>query len=142
MAVRIKIQVVSKDRGLTLESVGLINTGFESSTPQILLPGRAAEILGFLPALPSGVQSRVYETAGGVVRFSFLEEMAKVKVITKDRQTEFVSCSVIISEHEREILLNDAVVEQMGIEIIKVRSGKWRFFGEADLRDTSQPHYW
>jgi hypothetical protein len=138
----VKIPLVSKDKGISLDSVGLVNTGFESPTPQILLPRYAAERLGFLPSFPSKTQTKVYETAGGIARFLFLEDVVKLKVVTGDKQTDFVSCSVIISDQDREILLNDAVVEQLGIEILKVRSGIWRFFGEACLRDSSEPHYW
>ncbi|MCR6692033.1 MAG: hypothetical protein MRT15_06565 [archaeon YNP-LCB-003-016] len=35
-----------------LETVALVNTGFETPNPQILLPVKAAEKLGIWPNLP------------------------------------------------------------------------------------------
>jgi hypothetical protein len=36
-----------------LETVALVNTGFETPSPQILLPVKAAERLGLWPNLPA-----------------------------------------------------------------------------------------
>jgi len=36
--------------------------------------------------------------------------------------------------HEREILLSDAVIEELEIEILSPKTGLWRFRGESKIR--------
>ncbi len=51
MAVRVKIKITLSNEK-SLETTALVNTGFESIEPQLLLPVKAAEKLGIWPNLP------------------------------------------------------------------------------------------
>ena len=51
MGVRVKIRIVLKN-GKSLETVALVNTGFEAPVAQLLIPVKAAEQLGLWPDLP------------------------------------------------------------------------------------------
>jgi hypothetical protein len=43
MAVRVRVRISAGDR--SLETIALVNTGYEVETPQILVPIPAAEVL-------------------------------------------------------------------------------------------------
>ena len=34
------------------------------------------------------------------------------------------------------------IIEELGIEIVKPRSGLWRFAGEEGVRGSEEPEYW
>ena len=46
MAVRIRLCVRNRETGASIETTALINTGFETDSPQLLLPTGAARELG------------------------------------------------------------------------------------------------
>ena len=43
---------------------------------------------------------------------------------------------------ELEVLLGDALIEELGIDIVKPRSGLWRFIDERKLRTSKEIEYW
>ena len=64
--VRLRIKAVKGVRaGKAVETTALVNTGFETDSPELLVPLRLSEALGFWPELPEGTKVEVYETAGG-----------------------------------------------------------------------------
>ena len=52
MAVRVRLEIKSRCTERTLEVVVLLNSGFETETPQLLVPIAVAEKLGLWPSLP------------------------------------------------------------------------------------------
>jgi hypothetical protein len=140
MGVRVKLRV-SSDIG-EIEASALLNTGFEGEGPEVLFPLRAAELLGLWPSLPKGAEIRGFETPGGVVRMYYLRQAVKARAITEDRESNAVECSAIISEIEREILLNDKAIDEFGFIIESPGKGLWRFRGEGKDRESEAPQYW
>ena len=67
MGVRVRLTISSSKVGSPLDTSSLLNTGFESEEPEMLVPVIVAEVLGFWPDLPKGVVLKPYETAGGTV---------------------------------------------------------------------------
>jgi hypothetical protein len=63
-----------------LETVALVNTGFETPNPQILLPVKAAEKLKLRPNLPPDALVETYDTAGGPTRVYRVRNAVKVEV--------------------------------------------------------------
>lgn len=45
----------------------------------------------------------------------------------KDKQSAEVDCTVVISEHEEEVLLSDKLLDALGVTLIKPGAGLWRF---------------
>ena len=43
---------------------------------------------------------------------------------------------------EMEVLLSDALIEELGINIVKPKSGLWKFMGEEKLRKSEEAEYW
>ena len=49
MAVRVKLRIRARGSGRGVETIALVNSGFETTTPQLLIPRRLAEELGIRP---------------------------------------------------------------------------------------------
>lgn len=143
MAVRVKIEIHSVDKDLSVLSTALLNSGFESEIPLVLVPAKVAEHLGFLPQLPVNAVAETYEAAGGsAIRVYSIENVIKVRVVTDDRETDFTACSIIISEGEREVILSDLLIDELEIIIEKSGVGLWRFNDEGRIRSSLQPQHW
>ena len=52
MVVRVRLEMKSRCTERTLEVIALLNSGFETETPQLLVPIAVAEKLGLWPSLP------------------------------------------------------------------------------------------
>jgi len=78
----------------------------------------------------------VLDTAGGEVLGYFVPNAVKLTVLEDDRTSKTITCNAIISLHEREVLLSDAVIEELEIEILSPKTGVWRFRGEGKTRKT------
>lgn len=144
MGVRVRVKLTSKT-GSSIEANSLLNTGFETEGPEILIPIRIAEALDLWPELPDGTAVRAYETAGGTVRMATIEEGVKIQVIAGEGRPgsrEPLVCSATISEVEREVLLSDRAIEELGIVIESSGRGLWRFKDEAELQESVEPQYW
>jgi hypothetical protein len=85
MAVRIKLKLKSKTSGRIMETSALINTGFETENPQILIPVRLAkELLLYPPPYTSNIIE--IGTAGGPSKVFLIRNDADIWVITEDRE--------------------------------------------------------
>ena len=65
-----------------------------------------------------------------------------VKVVTEDKESEWVRARAVSVPGELEVLLSDALIEKLNINIVKPRSGLWRFIGEEKLRRSEEAEYW
>jgi len=143
MAVRIKIEIQALNKPSKVEAIVLLNSGFESENPEILLPSRVAELLGFLPDLPASAVTNTYETAGDYeLKMHFLQDSVKIKILTEDKKNAPVLLSAVISEQEREVILSDSAIDSLGIDIVTFSVGEWRFKGETKLRASFKKQLW
>ncbi len=143
MSVRIKIEIQALNKSSKVEAICLLNSGFESETPQILLPSRVAELLGLLPNLPASAVTKTYDTAGEYeLKMHFLENSVKINVLTEDRKSVPILNSALISEQEREVILSDNTIDSLGIDIISFSIGEWRFKGETKIRASFKKQLW
>jgi len=55
-------------------------------------------------------------------------------VVEEGRTSKTLVCNAVVSPHGGEVLLSDAVIEELEIEILSPRSGLWRFRGEDKVR--------
>lgn len=126
MAVRVKLKIETVDHKV-LESVALINTGFETEKPELLLPVKAAEKLGLWPSLPPEARVEIYDTAGGPMRVYVIPKKAKATILTEDREGREVVSDIVISHTEVEILIGDKLAGEMQVVIEDPGEGIWRF---------------
>jgi hypothetical protein len=80
MAVRLRLRVRGKSRGV-VETIALLNSGFETPTPQLLIPVSIAKSLNLWP--PEGAYEVTLDTAGGPLRAWFYPRSAYVSVMVR-----------------------------------------------------------
>lgn len=139
--VRIKIEIAPLKGGPSLEINSLLNTGFGTEEPEVLVPVKVAEKLSFWPKLPEGAVIRPYETPGGITRMCHLAKPIEVKGITENRISRAIKCNLVISEIEHEVLLSDMAISELEIVIEDAGKGLWRFREESKIRNSVEPQY-
>jgi hypothetical protein len=103
----------------------------------------SGETLGLHPPPPTATIAEL-GTAGGPVRMFIVRDALEVWVVTGDRSVGPRVADALISGVEEEVLINDKLVEELGIVVVAAGSGKWRFIDDpADkVRVTEKPQYW
>ncbi|MEM3506992.1 MAG: hypothetical protein QW589_02065 [Candidatus Bathyarchaeia archaeon] len=137
MPVRVKVKLKSKTSEVV--TTGLLNTGFTSLELDILIPKGLAERMNFWPP-PEGAILETLDTAGGEVLSYIIPESIELTVLAKNKASKNVRCNVIVSTHEKEVLLSDALIEELNIEIISPKTGIRRFKGGAE-EESVKPEY-
>ena len=142
MAVRVKLKV--KVGGKTLDVVALVNSGFETEDPQLLVPEKALIANAVDVAnLPRGTIVE-YGTAGGEISMYVVKRACRVSVTEPDRESREVEADLVISPIEREVLISDALAEELGIILLSLKRGLWRLADDPPdkARATYAPQYW
>ena len=143
MAVRIRLRMRSRLSGEAVETNGLVSTGFETETRQLLIPLPLARQLGLYPPPPDASLVE-FGTAGGPVRNYVIRDALEVSVLAGDREVGPVACDAVISGLEEEVLVNDKLGEALGLVLLALGSGKWRFADDPPemVRSSEPPSYW
>lgn len=119
MPVRVRVKIKSL-MGLnpvaSIETCSLLNTGYTGASPEVILPAKLAEKLGFWPPPNEAVES-MYDTAGGLARFYAIRGAALLQVVEEDVTSR--ELDTVISPIEREVLLSGFVIGEMGIINLK-----------------------
>ena len=144
MAVRVKLRIKSRlDPSRSVESIALVNSGFEADTPQLLIPVKLAEELGLARRL---LEARVeaYGTVGGPIRVYVLPSSIEVAIAEEGAPSKVIVADAVISEYEREVLISDYLAGELGIIVEDFKEGVWRLKTDPpDLkRRTHGPQYW
>lgn len=133
---RIRISIRYKENNVV--TVALVNSGYESEVPEIHIPLALARRLG-LPL--ERLRAERYHVVGSETT-TYILNYVDVKVITEDRESKWVKARAVSVPGELEVLLGDALIEELGIDIVKPRSGLWRFIDERKLRTSKEIEYW
>ncbi|MEM4190123.1 MAG: hypothetical protein QW544_06395, partial [Candidatus Caldarchaeum sp.] len=80
MAVRVRIRIEAPSLNNVAESSALVNTGFETERPQLVLPRRLAEKLQLWPP-PREAEVVVLGTAGGPSRMYLVKNGLDVSIL-------------------------------------------------------------
>ena len=136
MGVRVKIHIRRNNREETTSA--LVNSGYESDRPEIHIPLALAKKLGFRL---EELRGETYKVVGAEVTTYTLGEV-EVRVLVSDKVSSWVKAFAVMVPGEYEVLLSDTLIELLEIEIIKPRSGLWRFKGERKNRTSEEPKYW
>jgi hypothetical protein len=145
MVVRVKIRLktLKGKKGKTMDVVALLNAGFESDEPEMVIPVGVAERLGLWPRLPEDTEIESYEVAGSrKVRTYYIEDCLESQVITEDTSSNLIKIPAVIMEDEPEILASDKLIRSYQIVLEDAGSGIWRFRNEKKLRGSESPEYW
>jgi hypothetical protein len=123
--VRVKVRVVVGVR--VFEAIALVNTGFETDEPQLLIPYNLL-LEKNIDISELGKPSLLeYDTPGGSVTMYVYPRACRVSIIEPDRSSREVIADLVVSLTEREVLMSDALIEELGVIIISPRKGLWKF---------------
>lgn len=122
MAVRVKVRL--EFAGEYIEAVAIANSGYEATTPEILIPENLARLRW--RRILKGAPYVEYATAGGHARFKCVGE-AKVSITCKDRISKKVRVRLLVSGIQRGVLLNDKLCGRLGMVLVDPATGRWRF---------------
>jgi hypothetical protein len=125
VAVRIRLRIRSRTTGRELRAVALVNSGFETVKPQLLVPIKVAELLGLWPQIPRDYTVKDYMTAGGPARMHVLADEVEVSVDVECSANPVIS-DLVISPFEEEILVSDKLAGKLGIVVYDFAEGIWR----------------
>lgn len=143
MAVRVRIKLCTiHEKKLKIETNALVNTGYETEEPEILIPVALAEALRIWPELPAHTRVQTYTTAAGMVKLYRLSGFVSLQLKT-DKLSGSKKATLVISEHENEVLLSDALISKLNIVIEDAQKGWWRFKDEPEkIRKSQKPQTW
>jgi hypothetical protein len=141
--VKLRIRALRGKAEKTVETVALVNAGFESDEPEIIVPVRLAEELELWPRLPEGTETEIYEVAGGgKVKTHRIKGTFETQVIAGEATSDPVETTVAVMEGEREVVLSDKATSAHRIVLEEVGAGIWRFRGETETRQSEEPEFW
>jgi hypothetical protein len=143
MAVRVRLRLRSRASQQAIEVSALVNSGFEAESPQVLIPTSLARRLSLYP--PPATSSIVeVGTPGGPTRVFLVRDALDVWVVTDDREVGPRQADVMLSPMEEEALISDKLAEELGLVLLAIGSGKWRFADDPldRVRYSEKPQYW
>ncbi len=140
MAIRVKLAITME--GKKVISSALVNSGFEGSGPDLVIPISLAKKAGLWPTTEADIEEA--ETAGGIAEIYILKGQAKVKLMTNDEVKEEAPCNIIINPYVSEVLISDCLIDDLGIIAISFKEGIWRHRTDPPgaRRKTEKPQHW
>ncbi len=103
-----------------VDTITLVNTGFEIDEPQLLVPHTFLVRNGIdLGSLGKPIMLK-HGTAGGAITMFVYPKACRVRVSEPDRNPREVESDLVVSLAEKEVLISDALV----------RTGLWRFIDD------------
>ena len=97
MRVKISIKCGNKE----IVTSALVNSGFESNEPEIIIPLEVAKRLGLWP--PVSVEYAEYETAGGIITLPRYKNIAEIRLILEDKETKPIKCTLTVNPEVSEV---------------------------------------
>uniref|UniRef100_A0A7J3X7Y0 Uncharacterized protein n=1 Tax=Thermofilum pendens TaxID=2269 RepID=A0A7J3X7Y0_THEPE len=61
-----------------------------------------------------------------------------VRVLAGDRASREILASVVVSPLAEEVLISDALAEELGVQILYPRRGIWKFADEDKVRESER----
>ena len=123
MGVRVKVRI--KYGGRSVDLIALVNTGYETDVPEILIPVDIAEKLGLWPKLPDNTLVETYRTASGLMKV-YRVGGANISLLIDNAEVRSTETYVVISEHTDEALISDQLTSKLDIVIEDPAKGLWR----------------
>jgi len=135
--VGVRVRVRLRYGSSSVDLVALVNTGYETDVPEILVPVDVAENLGLWPRLPDGTVVETYRTASGLMRV-YRVRGASASLLVGGAEVGEVGVYVVISEYTDEALISDQLASAFSIVIEDPAKGLWRLRGEPVVRSSER----
>ncbi|MCL7401842.1 MAG: hypothetical protein LZ168_03540 [Thaumarchaeota archaeon] len=129
MAIRLRLKLVKESN--SVEVTALVNSGFETLEPEILVPSDIARNLSLYPQLPQGAMVKEYKLAdGSSSKLIKISKIISVYAVEEDRMIGPVESSLTIAEKAEEPLISDKLAGKLGIVALDFGEGLWCFKDE------------
>lgn len=140
MAVRVRVRIARAGRAPApeIETVAVANSGFEADDPEALVPVRLAQHLGLWPP-PPGSRAERFESPAGALALVMVPRAVRVAVAGTRR---FVFANAVVSERESELVMNDWLVDRLGIDLLASGRGLWRLGTRGPVRRSARSETW
>ncbi len=133
LAVRLKL-VLEYSVG-AVETIALLNSGYETLRPEILLPISIARELKLFPP-PTTATIKEYTLAdGSTIHLIKIPRALKVSVTEDDRVVGPIEADVTISEGAEEPLISDKLASKLNIAVLDFGEGIWCFRDEVGKKE-------
>lgn len=139
MAVRVAV-LIQTPAGSSLAITALLNGGFESADPHLLLPERCANALD--PSWKASAPKVELGLAAGTADFFDWPGTLEVRIRVPDREGPAHVFKAYVSDGADEALVSDSGIDRLGVQIFSFAPGQWRFVDEARVRPTEAPQIW
>jgi len=139
LGVRVRVRLRLGSR--SVEASALVNSGFETEEPEIVLPPALAQALGLEPS--SEVSS--YSVAGGGLASAFrAAQPVRVELVVNDCEAGEAEAVASIMPGESEVIISDRLAHELGIVILDPYTGEWCLRRELGTRarSSAKPEYW
>ena len=129
MAIRLKLRLARE--GKSVEVVALVNSGYETLEPEVLVPPDVARSLSLYPHLPQGALVKEYRLAdGSASKLIKIPRAVSVHAVEEDRVVGPVESSLVVAERADEVLISDKLAGRLGIVALDFGEGLWCFRDE------------
>ena len=134
MAVRIRVRIVGSS---AVDTAALLNSGFESDSPDVALPPALARRVVQWP--PPAARYVAADTGGGEAEFLYLESAAWLEAGGRR-----VLVNLLVNPYIDEAIISDYVMGELGIVILDAKRGYWRFVDDPPdtVRASEAPQRW
>ncbi len=124
-----------------VETSALVNSGFESDEPEIILPPPVADAIGLRP---STTLASYVAAGGGSVTAVRGDGPVSVQLLLEEGEGPRADAVASIVPGEEEVLLSDRLTHDLGIAIVDPYEGLWCLRGElgSRLRRSAPPQRW
>lgn len=133
--VKLKVRITNIHTGRSIDVIAIANTGFITEFPEVAIPINLVKSLDFEYPPKDSIEAEI-ETGGGVTTVITIPKAVKVKVITSDRESNEVIANLMINPYIEDVLLSDALLEELGIQILYPKRGLWKFIDEDKVRES------
>lgn len=122
MACRVRVKIRVGDR--IIDTGALLNSGFESDTPDIAIPVDIAKELGLWP--PYSASTAILDTGGGETVNPYYESYAELELTLEDRESKKIKVNIIVNPYIDERVISDYVASELGVILLDFKKGLWR----------------
>ncbi len=137
-----RVRLENMNKGVSIETSALVNSGYEVKHPEICIPERLARELHLHPP-PENARMMPIRTSGGIIREVFIPKALRVVLLSEGgKELGSVIADVSISRIENEVLISDSLTSALRIVIEDPFQGLWRIRGETEIRKSAEPEYW
>ncbi len=126
MAVRVRVEIEYKGRKGS--AVALANSGYESREAEVLVPFSYAK--EFLRVKGKGKKEKYLAAGRTEVSIAFFGYWT-VRVVTESRSSNAVTAKMFVSHSEDQVILNDVLTGLLGLALLDVKEGRWRFMSDS-----------